>query len=234
VARRLRKDHGLCLVDFVAKQQLKAAVQALESECTPPPPLTWTETMSGDWDLVCTTVSKVDDYENRDKLLQVSNPYLTVTQRIMSSAPMVNGHGGTVESSPLPNSSSTIHRIDHVLEYRPPSTISYALDNLPEQSRVVLVHQAKVASSTEASNNNADESFTIQLRLESIVLEMAVTSTVLDPFGPDVQRRMHMPIAEFGSTGSFVTTYIDDDLRISRGGLDGSVQPLRIFVRSKN
>merc|ERR1712137_618702 len=62
-----------------------------------------------------------------------------------------------------------------------------------------------------------------------MVLNVAGTSTILDAEGQDIAG-INFPLAEFVNTGEFETTYMDDDVRISRGK-QGFVDQLRVFVR---
>jgi len=131
--------------------------------------------------------------------------------------------------------SGTVDRIDHVLEYQPPDTLKQLLDNLPDaltslninplhisQGNVTLIHKARVDSVTPVLRTS--------ISLESIVLSVAGTTQFLDPNGSDLVG-VNVPLGEFLNAGSFDTTYMDDDIRISRGKL-GVVDQLRVFVRS--
>lgn len=59
-------------------------------------------------------------------------------------------------------------------------------------------------------------------------MNVAGTSQYLDPSGKDVLG-INMPLKEF-QAGTFETTYLDKDLRISRGQT-GSIEQLRVFVK---
>jgi PAP_fibrillin len=243
VAQRLKNEYGLFLVDSKAKQQLKNAVEALEQAGIPPS--SWTDDLWGDWELICTTASNADGVDTsrlpffdtgplkqiRDAIRNTANKYLTVTQRIRGDDDV----DGT-DAMPPSSGAQSLSRIDHVLEYRPPGELRDVLDNLPEQltsvninplqvsrSKLVLVHKATVAEGSSV------EPLKIQLSLKSIVLNVAGKSTLLDPTGKDVSS-LNLPLGEFLNTGSFTTTYVDRDVRISRGP-QGFAEQLRVFVR---
>ena len=59
---------------------------------------------------------------------------------------------------------------------------------------------------------------------------MAGTSQFLEPGGKDVFG-FNSPLKEF-QAGTFETTYLDDNLRISRTNM-GSIDQLRVYVRSE-
>jgi len=231
VCRRLKDENGLFLVDSNAKKDLQDAVSRLEALAEPYLSDSYVTTFVGNWTLLCTTsttnegidTTKVPDFfrqgpleKIRESIRRTLNDYLEVQQLIRST-----------------KEDGTIDRIDHVLEYRPPKQLRDVLDNLPEQlnkvninplsvskSKLILIHKATVESTVP---------LTTKLALQSIVLNVAGTSNVLDPKGKDILG-LNLPLGEFLNSGTFETTYMDDTMRISRGKL-GFVDQLRVFVR---
>lgn len=66
--------------------------------------------------------------------------------------------------------------------------------------------------------------------LLDFTVSVAGTTQFLDPNGSDLVG-FNVPLGEFLNAGSFDTTYMDDDIRVSRGKL-GVVEQLRVFIRS--
>jgi hypothetical protein len=157
--------------------------------------------------------------------------------------------------------SGGIDRVDHVIQYMPPSELSEFVSNLPDflqtfninplevtNEKVVLVHKAEVESTIPFIKT--------KLSLESVVgkcrflfsflsteyddssccltisfsVNVAGKSRNLDPAGADILG-INVPFGEFLNSGTFDTTYMDDELRISRSKV-GVVDQLRVFVRS--
>ncbi|KAI2490189.1 hypothetical protein MHU86_24380 [Fragilaria crotonensis] len=229
VAERIKSDFGVFVYDSKAKSDLTQAVAELEAVASPPTLDDFQNLYQGDWVLLCTTVatemtgidtSKIP-FLNEGPLKQARQSFdrsIKVVQRIRSI------HGST-----------TVDRVDHVIEYMPPSTLAEVLENLPDvlksfnlnpleltKSTVTLVHKAEVESIIPT--------LTTKLSLQSVVLNVAGTSQLLDPAGAEILG-IDVPFGEFLNTGSFDTTYLDDTLRISRSKL-GVVDQLRVFVRA--
>jgi hypothetical protein len=226
-AKRLKAENGVLIADKQGKRELQSAVAELEKISQPPSPTAYMEDFLGDWTLLCTTVVGNEGVDTsslpaflttvRDTITDNVNKYLTIQQRIRSL-----------------NDDGVIDRVDHVLEYKPPAKLQEILDNLPEQltslninplhvskSKLVLVHNAEVVSESPLK---------VKLGLKNIILNVAGTSTFLEPDGADVAG-INIPLGEFLQTGSFETTYMDHELRVSRGKL-GVVDQVRVFVRT--
>mmetsp|Transcript_4251 Transcript_4251/g.8914 ORF Transcript_4251/g.8914 Transcript_4251/m.8914 type:complete len:375 (-) Transcript_4251:462-1586(-) len=246
VAQSLHSQHGLLLVEKAAKSELQTAVEALEASAASKDPL-WSpmgwpdclDVYKGDWTLLCSTVSNRDGYDReqlegnlpsfvvdplariRGTILDVSNKYLAVQQKIKST-----------------KDDGVIDRIDHTLELEPPAQLRDVLENLPEQLQTLNINPLAVSKSKLVLIHKADiedgpSSAATSISLQSIVLNVAGTSRVLDPDGKDLAGINLPSLGDFLNTASFNTTYCDGDLRISRGKLLGQEEFLRVFVRTE-
>ena len=184
--------------------------------------------MLGEWTLVATsrktafgTSSSSSANGNKKKKMSLPklNPKIKnsikVTQRIRST-----------EDESL----NTINRIDNVIEFDNTMTklLPSFLNPLQiDQSKLILVHKAKVESFVP---------FRTKLALQSIVLNIAGQSKNLplgldlDPDGADVFGLNIPSLSEWMNAGDFDTTYVDQDVRVSRGTI-GLVEMTRVFVR---
>lgn len=234
VAERLKTENGVFIVDPKAQEELQKAVQELEqqskTEVSP-----GQEAYLGDWTLLCTVATPKTNFPKlpvppnnpiRESIAKASNQYVKVLQRIRSEG----------------NDNKIVNRVDHVIEYQPPEqvgSILSAIPNLPEaisnlklpnpfqvsKSKLVLCHKAQVSNSDDSSL------FTTKLTLTSVVLNVAGTSTVLDPNGADVWALNLPGVQDMLGRDTFETTYMDDTLRISRTNNAGLIDQLRVFVR---
>jgi PAP_fibrillin len=149
--KRIESECGLFVYDANAKSDLTQAVAEFEAVASPPSLDDFQTKFQGDWRLLCTTVatdqkgfelSKLP-FVNEGPLKQIRkslNRSVKVLQKILSSS-----------------GSTTVDRIDHVIEYTPPSSLSEVIEDLPDilrtlnlnpleltKSTVTLVHKAEV------------------------------------------------------------------------------------------
>lgn len=226
VAQSLKNEFGALIIDSSAQEKLKNAAMALEKSSEPPVD---TSAMVGEWTLLCSTASaeKVKGIDtsklpffNADLVKEVRktlNKSLEVQQVIKSE-----GYSG-------------IDRVDHVIQYMPPNALSEFVSDLPDflqslninplevtKQKVVLIHKAEIESTIPYIKT--------KLSLQSVVVNVAGKSQSLDPAGADILG-INVPFGEILNAGTFETTYMDSNLRISRSKV-GPVEQLRVFMRT--
>jgi hypothetical protein len=171
----------------------------------------------GDWTLVATAkVLKIGlpspsvstDEKKKFSLPNIPDKLqngITVTQRIRSTS-----------------ESNNIDRVDNVIEINNEEILPAFLNPLKiSNSKVVLVHKAKVESFNP---------FRTKISLQSIVLNVAGSNQNLDPLGADLLAVNIPSLTEWMNSGSFDTTYVDEQVRISRG-TTGFFDETRVFVK---
>eukprot|EP00545_Synedropsis_sp_CCMP1620_P012083 CAMPEP_0119005506 /NCGR_PEP_ID=MMETSP1176-20130426/1762_1 /TAXON_ID=265551 /ORGANISM="Synedropsis recta cf, Strain CCMP1620" /LENGTH=346 /DNA_ID=CAMNT_0006957325 /DNA_START=202 /DNA_END=1242 /DNA_ORIENTATION=- len=226
-AERIKADQGVLVYDQTSKSDLEQAVAELEAVGSTPTQTDFDTLFQGDWTLLCTTATNNNGIDTSQFSFLTEGPLQQIRQSLNRSLKVVQSIKSTTGGT-------TVDRVDHVIEYMPPTTLSDVLSNLPDalqslnlnpleltKSKVSLVHKADVTSELST-----------KLTLESIVLNVAGKSQFLDPLGADVLGINIPLVGDFLNAGSFETTYMDESIRISRSKLGGVVDQLRVFVRS--
>jgi len=233
-ARSLHDEFGCLLIDTKAQDRLRVAVEKLEAVAEPPSGFT---ELIGNWTLLCSTASASLQNGPLDKINGIDTSKLPFfnegpIKRIRDTLNKSLKVQQVIRAETTPG---IIDRVDHVLQYVPPDTLSDFLDNIPDalknlnmnplqvsQSKVTLVHKAGLESITPLNT---------KLSLASVIVNVAGKSQILDPNGADILG-INVPFGEFLNAGAFETTYMDDKIRISRSKV-GIVEQLRVFLRSE-
>jgi PAP_fibrillin len=233
--QQLKNDYGIFLIEKSSIEQFKEALNIFERESSSSSnTMIMPEQMIGEWELICTTsIQNNNGIEIpalfnqgplrtiRDSIRQTINRYWKVEQHI----------------------NTNLDKIDHIIEYDPPTELQDVINNLPTQLTSFNINPLQVSSSklslvhkaTVVNNNNNDSGINplkIKLTLSNIVWNIAGTSTILDPKGKDIAQ---FPIPDLGdllNAGEFDTTYVDDILRISRSKITNPIleqEQVRVF-----
>jgi len=179
--------------------------------------------MLGEWTLVATSRKTVFDVNNSSSAgnsngkKKISLPKLN--PKIKNSIKVTQSIRTDQDES-----LKTINRIDNIIEFDNTMTklLPAFLNPLQiDQSKVILVHKAKVQTFVP---------FRTKLALQSVVLNIAGQTKNLDPNGADVFGLNIPSLSEWMNSGEFDTTYVDQDVRVSRGTI-GFLEQTRVFVR---
>ena len=215
------------------------------------------KSLLGDWKLICTAnlptsdirrrfdTSSSDDSKKKKKRSPLSpfnksNSKLTSLQKSLQNSIQVTQRicndgstGGTGISGEY-----DINRVDNVIEITPLNTLESVLPtdsplqnilgNLNinplqvKKSKIVLVHRASIES--------VQPILRTKIALSSTILNVAGTSSFLEPNGSDILGINNILGEWTLQQGTFDTPYVDDDVRISRSS--GAVfETLRVFVK---
>mmetsp|Transcript_80589 Transcript_80589/g.121088 ORF Transcript_80589/g.121088 Transcript_80589/m.121088 type:complete len:321 (-) Transcript_80589:281-1243(-) len=234
LAEELNGKYGVLIIDSKAQEQLRDAVEKLEMVTESP---TDPAGLVGDWKLLCSTasatvekgpVSKFGGIDTSKIPFYNEGPLKMIRDTINKAL--------KVEQLIKVGEDGSIDRVDHVIDYMPPDTLSAFLENVPDavknlninplqvkENKFILVHKAEV--------EEMEPVLKTKLSLQSVIVNVAGTSQRLKPDGEDILG-LNVPFGDNFQAGSFETPYMDDKLRVSRSKV-GIVDVFRVFVRAE-
>jgi len=228
LTKDLKSKYGIILIDSQARKSFIDAVESLERVAEPSAD---TSSLIGDWRLLCSCTST--DFPNNANVVDTNKipffnegPIKDIKETFKESIEVEQ----RIKSG---ESSNSIDTIDHVIEYKPPNTLSSFLKNVPDALKDLDINPLKVSDSKVVLKHKAEIEGVVpviktKLSLQAIVVNVAGESQILDPSGEDVLG-INIPFGELRA-GSFDTTYMDDSIRISRSKT-GPVDQIRVFVK---
>lgn len=226
---------GIFLTTPTAMESFSKATARLEA-ITPSMTQREKELLIGDWVLLATCrslkrTSNVQLPEGMKKLpFNIKTPKLA--DSIRNSITVLQ----RIRRNDDEESDNEINRIDHVIQYTP-LTLS---DLIPEKSpfsairnwnvNPLEVSQSKITLIHDASVESIEPTLRTKINLKSVVVNVAGKSQYLEPNGADVLGLNIPSLGDFANSGSFDSTYVDENVRISRGTI-GFLEEVRLFVR---
>lgn len=163
-AQDLNDEFGCLIIDSKAQDRLRDAVEKLESASEPPDA---SAGLIGNWTLLCSTASASLQNGPLDKINGIDTsklpffnqgPLKEIRDTLNKSLKVQQ----LIKAESIPG---IIDRVDHVLQYDPPSKLADFISSIPDtlknldinplqvsQSKVVLVHKAEVDSISSGVN----------------------------------------------------------------------------------
>jgi len=166
----LKDKFGVFIIDKKGQEDLRRAVDDLEAVTNRPAfDEDAKETLIGNWTLVCT------NSQSTSLPSGLGNGIDTSKLPFFNEGPLKQIRDSVnkclvVEQAIIANDSGDIDRVDHVLQYKPPSNLQDIIDKLPSlninpldvtKGKIILIHEADVT--------NTGPAFSIQLKLASVV-----------------------------------------------------------------
>lgn len=157
-AQDLKDEFGVLLIDSAAQEKLRQAVEKLESVSEAPSSV---YELVGDWTLLCSTASASLENGPLDKINGIDTSKIPFFNEgpIKEIRNTLNKSLKVQQVIKSDEMTGAIDKVNHVLQYMPPDTLSAFLNDLPDalkslninplqvsQSQVTLVHKAEVES----------------------------------------------------------------------------------------
>mmetsp|Transcript_11972 Transcript_11972/g.30358 ORF Transcript_11972/g.30358 Transcript_11972/m.30358 type:complete len:365 (+) Transcript_11972:194-1288(+) len=230
VAKDLKDEFGVLLIDSKAKESFKAAVEKLESVAEAPSDA---NLLVGEWTLV---VSSSSSPASEKLTIDTSKIPFLKEGPVKDIQNTLNDSIEVVQSIKFGEESNSVDSIDHIIDYKPPSQLSSFVKNLPDAIRDLDINPLKVSETKVVLKHKAEVEGIVpviktKLSLEAVVLNVAGESKNLEPSGADVLG-INIPFGDYLNAGSFETTFVDESMRISRSKT-GPVDQLRVFVKAE-
>jgi hypothetical protein len=155
LAGELNDEYGIFIIDSKAQERLRDAVEKLETVTEFP---TDPEGLVGDWTLLCSTASATIEKGPLSKFSGIDTSKIPFFNEgpVKMIRDTIN-KALKVEQVIKVGKDGSIDRIDHVIDYMPPDTLSAFLENVPDavknlninplqvkENKFILVHKAEV------------------------------------------------------------------------------------------
>jgi len=231
ITRDLNSRYGILPTDSTEKESFRDAVEKLENLAQPSSDASL---LVGDWTLLCSYSNNSAFPENK-KIIDTSKIPLFNQGPIKDIQDTLNGSIKVEQRIKFGESSNSIDAIDHVIEYKPPNTLSSFLKNAPDIIKDLDINPLKVIDYKIVLKHTAEiegliPNIKTKLNLKSVVVNVAGESQILDPSGEDVLG-INIPFSEYFGAGSFETTFLNESMRVSRSKV-GPVEQIRVFIKA--
>lgn len=163
-AKSLHDEFGCLIIDSKAQEKLREAVEKLEGVTEPP---TESAGLIGNWTLLCSTASASLQNGPLDKINGIDTSKLPFFNEgpLKEIRDTINKSLKVQQVIKAETTPGVIDRVDHVLQYVPPSTLADFVAGIPDtlknlninplqvsQSKVILVHKAETDKDSPSVN----------------------------------------------------------------------------------